>query len=312
MSNDIIFLLGPLKKKFVVSSFLLCLSSPVLRKEWENKSNVVEIVLNNIETESMKIIVNFISGKETEAIKQLTEETVCEILNFSQQFQIYNLHKLATNFLFSIITPKNLIDFYRFALKAKDQSIEVILWNWLVKKGGKVKASLTNDIFFECNEQQLSNLLQQNFCAVDEDLLFNAMLHWIKKQITSTNEKQRTIREILEKIIPYIRFPLMRESFLANEVYNSGILTNEELVNVFRAKTLKNDHLTHFKNEKRLNKIQMENIKDEKDDDNIVKTEITGVSCINDSGTFAGWPTTNMLSDNDGYWCSSSLGGNTT
>jgi len=107
-------------------------------------------------------------------------------------------------------------------------------------------------------------LLQQEFCCVKEATIFTGVVQWLKKQY-KTNTTQKSVREILVDIYPHIRFPLMDNTFLANEVYASGILTSEELLNIYRAKALKNYELIPFKYEKRMTRLRFGMNKEEEE-----------------------------------------------
>ena len=56
---------------------------------------------------------------------------------------------------------------------------------------------------------------------------------------------------MMADFLKYIRFPAMSNSFLSNDVYFAGILTDKELINIFRAKTLKDKSLTEYTLSKR-------------------------------------------------------------
>jgi len=147
-------------------------------------------------------------------------------------------------------------------------------------------------------------------------------------------------REMVDAFLKHIRFPLMSHRFLSNDVYLAGILTDKELLGIFRAKTLRNRSLTIFSSSRRrmsgdfgdavedeeefdeddgefddlnMEKSGDDDDLDEEEEEKIDYQDITGkIQAVMNSGEYGGHPMTHMYVDGRSYWSSLALSSQTT
>ena len=81
----------------------------------------------------------------------------------------------------------------------------------------------------------LKAIVSSDYVAIPETHIFKAVVRWAERQCTMHGLKPTpdSLRRCLGDLIYTIRFPLMDPSEFANLVGHSGLLTNEEMSDIY-------------------------------------------------------------------------------
>ena len=232
------------------------------------------------------------------------------------------------------MSKESILDLYTFAKQLNDDNLTRIIWRWFGRKPHKITDPLLKIIFENEDLDGIIKLLQKDYISINEERIFKHCLNWLKKQYliksnlakklaassTATTSSHDQPRDIIQPILEYIRFPIMSLKFISTNVYNSGVLTEKELLNIYRAKHLKDSKITRFNMKRRKRRHRLAST-DENDDDGfdginmaeIIDDELLNgtykditslVQAIGNSGEYSGYPMVYMYSDDANYWCS--------
>eukprot|EP01083_Nonionella_stella_P074788 202993_1 len=232
------------------------------------------------------------------------------------------IHQYYTKVSHRNISKDSLIDLYTFAQQLNDDNLTRIIWKWLGRKPKQISEPLINLIFERKSCLELIKLLQKDCISINEQRIFTHIIHWLKKQYLMNSSTAyydtHKPRDIIEPILQYIRFPLMSNTFLSNNVYHSGLLTDAEFLGILRAKFTKDNTLTKFNTKKRKKRRKARHSVDLSDDfDNVNMNDIQDdweyeevtehVNAILNSGEYEGYPMEHMYTNTRDYWCSCDL-----
>eukprot|EP01084_Bolivina_argentea_P271741 462462_1 len=225
------------------------------------------------------------------------------------------VHQYYTKISSKYISKDSVIDLYQFAQQLNDDHLIKILWKWLGIKPPKMTDPLIKIIFEHKSSIELAKLLQKDYISINEQRIFSHSIHWLKKQYLYKKALLSIqARNIIEPILKHIRFPLMSIKFLSTDVYETGLLTENEFLGIIRAKCLNDKQLTIFNMNKR-KKIYINDMDDGFDDEN--RNDITDMNeyieiidrirGVLNSGEYNGYPMQFMYSNDTNYWCSCDL-----
>lgn len=284
---------------------------------------------------------------------KINEKNMCNVLYISTKYGLPKLIELSTKIVKSSLNKSNIFELFCYAIDLNDENLNELLWKWLGRKSLKITEPIINQIFKSFKTgKEISILLQKDYISIHEERIFIHCLNWLKSQYQNPSKsKLKSIsslsaREICSDFIQFIRFPLMSNKFLSIDVYNTGILTNDELLDIMRAKTLKNQNITPYNLNKRkvflssstdkdgddddsdseeekldesdndFDSVNLENsdndTDDENEDDDENEIEITkkvrAIGCSSQYG--GGYSMENVFAENTNYWCTTSLQSN--
>ena len=224
------------------------------------------------------------------------------------------------------ITKHNIMDLYMFAKQLNDENLMRVLFIWLSIKPKRLTQPILQFLFENQSFDDLTSLLQKNYITINEERIFTHCIDWVKKQYrTHPKLSNQSPQDIMAPILQYIRFPVMSMQYLSTEVYNSGLLTDEQFLNIIRHKYMEQDDLSSFSHKKRMieyDKLTLFHFDDEGfaiDDhdariENIIAfhwndyDDITDkIDAASSSGDYPNYPVSNIYTDNADYWCSVTL-----
>ena len=253
------------------------------------------------------------------------------IFQYYTRISYKNMHNISKN---------NIMDLYNLAKQLKDENLMRIIFVWLSTKPKTMTDSIIKSIFIQLSRTDLQRLLQKDYITLKEERIFQHIMHWLQAQyINNPKLCKDGPREIMQPFLKHIRFPIMSMRFLSTDVYNSGLLTDEEFLGVIRSKfpkkKKKNEEkqddliLNMFDNNRRkinndkLNSfyyidddgfvvddyLDTNDIINDDDEFDYKEREITDdIDCVRDSGTYPGnYAIGNMYRDDGDYWCSIDL-----
>eukprot|EP01084_Bolivina_argentea_P175734 304256_1 len=251
--SQVLFIIGKDRTRCVGLRGLLAISSPIFRQmltdnHQKDMGNQIELI--DVDAEAFALMLSHIEGSDIK--KKLTVGNMCNILYLSIKYMLPKLTSVASKFVKKSLNKANIFKLYQLAQALDDDHIRQLIWNWLGRKSSKTSDPIINAIFLSLSGQEIAILLQKPYISIEEERIFIFCLNWLKAQYQKNDTNpMATARDICRPFINYIRFPLMSHKFLTTDVYFTGILSNDELIHIYRAKTLRDQKLTAFTIEKR-------------------------------------------------------------
>ena len=212
--------------------FILAVSSPVFYKMFygDLKEPCDCIDLPDCDSEGFLAFLRFIYCDEV----KLTGDCVIQVLYLAKKYMIPSLADRCRKFLEKNINAKNVLDLLPVVEKMEEPHLNSVCWKVIDKLTSKVLES-ASDAILESNTL-LVPILKRDTLVVQEVDVFQAVNRWAETicakqgKIPSGKEK-RTI--IGEEILKLIRFPSMPLSVFAENVVDTKILTDTEIIEMF-------------------------------------------------------------------------------
>lgn len=193
----------------------------------------------------------------------MTPSNVSQILYLARKYDIVSLEERSRNWIRNNMNRKNVLHLFKFLSLMDDQELLDQAWKIMDENGHYIINS--NDLVNLLDESLFTSiLLRDSFCCREVDA-FDALIWWVKQQreewmkdksvddsLPSPDERQK---QVLEKLLPLIRFPLMTLKELTQIVVPTGFLSGEEVVDVLllhrRSKDNTTRHESKFNSQKR-------------------------------------------------------------
>ena len=212
--------------------FILAVSSPVFYKMFygDLKEPCDCIDLPDCDSEGFLAFLRFIYCDEV----KLTGDCVIQVLYLAKKYMIPSLAGRCRKFLEKNINAKNVLDLLPVVEKMEEPRLNSVCWKVINKLTSKVLES-ASDAILESNTL-LVPILKRDTLVVQEVDVFQAVNRWAETicakqgKIPSGKEK-RTI--IGEEILKLIRFPSMPQIVFAENVVDTKILTDTEIIEIF-------------------------------------------------------------------------------
>jgi hypothetical protein len=208
-----------------------------------------EVVVTDVDAQSFLGMLRYIY---TDSVAHVTTHSVLGILYAANKYQLDGLRVACLSKIKRTLSPDNVAHFWMSAqLQAEDQLAEDCL-NYLRNEPAMFQPGQPG--FCSLSLKHLVILLKSNVLPVPEIQVFRATMEWIKRQsllVSSIRATQKS--ELLsssssltsplvsslepgydqfQDVLRLIRFPTMSGKELAQEVAQSGVLTEHQLLQV--------------------------------------------------------------------------------
>lgn len=216
---------------FAAHKFLLAISSPVFLAMFfgELAESKNKIVLPDCDAESFLEFLRFLYCDEV----QLTGSSVMQVSYLAKKYIVPELEVVCMNFLTENLSPENVFDILPHAKKFEDKELVVRCWEVVDTSAQEAMKSET----FPCiTKDLLLEIIKRDGLAIHEIELFEAIDCWAvaecqRKDLEPTKENKREVTG--EEIVNSIRFPLMTQAEFAGKVPQSGVLSKDEIIELF-------------------------------------------------------------------------------
>ena len=212
--------------------FILAVSSPVFYKMFygDLKEPSEYIDLPDCDLEGFHEFLRFIYYDEV----KLTGDCVIQVLYLAKKYMIPSLADRCRSFLEKNINAKNVLDVLPVVEKMEEAHLYSVCWKVIDTRTAEVLESAP-DAILEGNTH-LVPILKRDSLDVQEVDVFQAVNRWAeticaKQGKTPSGKEKRTI--IREEILKLIRFPSMPQSVFAENVVDTKILTDTEIIEMF-------------------------------------------------------------------------------
>jgi len=99
-----------------------------------------------------------------------------------------------------------------------------------------IGAIVKDDSWLKLSKEQLSDFLKSERLNIKEADLFDGVIAWAKEQaksIKSDKKEKEVLSEVMADVMPLIRFPAMSTQDIATRVSGTGLLSNQQILDLF-------------------------------------------------------------------------------
>ncbi|XP_023213369.1 uncharacterized protein LOC111616180 isoform X2 [Centruroides sculpturatus] len=209
------------KQQIHLSRSILCECSDRLKMMLRPYSNITSVSLYlPYSSDTLKQIKEYLEeGRET--IKSMQNAT--DIFYVSKRLGLRNLNKECRDFMTDPSRVKNVCYVYDLACQQNDNRLQYLCWNILLSS--KWHEIFSSDEWLNCEATTMDRLVRRPINPfIEEADIFTVVLKWAKRKINS----EKSLRQVMQPFLQYIRFLTMPEWFLESQVFVEPILTDVE------------------------------------------------------------------------------------
>ncbi|ODM96339.1 BTB/POZ domain-containing protein 2 [Orchesella cincta] len=190
------------------------------------------IIVNNIEPEIFKLLLKFIYTDEIE-MSNLKSEEILQLLQAARMYEVSTLYVQCVQTLKNEISDDVAIQLCEMGASYDDSLLLETALNHIASKAFDIFPS---ESFLNLSCESICRLIGRDDLRIDETSLFQAIIHWANSKCTHSGIENTSVnlREVLQEIIPKIRFPLMSAQEFTFRVVPTQILTPEEQVQIYQ------------------------------------------------------------------------------
>ena len=216
-----------IKKMIPAHKFVLAISSPVFFAMFcgQMAETTDSIELPDCHCESLLELFRFLYTDKV----NLNGSNVMQVLYLAEKYMVPSLAEKCTKYLRDNLEASNVFCILPHAQKHEDKDLEDRCWKVIEMKTEEAVAS---DEFVTLERSVVETVVKRETLNVKEVELFKAVDRWATKEserqgITPDGEVKRRI--LGEEIVKAIRFPTMSQKEFLSVVFDSYILTIQEV-----------------------------------------------------------------------------------
>ena len=234
LMSDISFTCGKSSRIFRAHKYVLATSSAVFYAmfygDLAQKESTIRIM--DAEAEGFKEFLRFLYTDEC----KITAENAAEIMYLAKKYFISSLADKCCKVLEASITHNNVFVVLEQAIQFDEKDLETKCWDIVSKE---TLECTNSEAFCNVRSHTLNALVKRESLAISEVDLFKAVLRWVdnecERQGVNIGEDVMARRRILGDIIYDIHFLEMSQEDFAKYVPPMEILTDTEIISIFRA-----------------------------------------------------------------------------
>ena len=220
------------KKVIPAHKFVLAISSPVffamLCGKMAETTDTIE--LPDCDYESLLELFRFMYSD----VANLSGSNVMQVLYLANKYMVPSLAEKCKEYLQENVDASNVLCILPHAQKFEDKDLEDRCWEVIEKQ---TEEAVTSDEFVTLERSVVESVLKREALNVKEVELFKAVDRWATREIerqgmTPDGDVKRRI--LGEEIVKAIRFPLMSEKEFLSVVFDSYILTIQEVGDIMK------------------------------------------------------------------------------
>jgi len=230
------FIVGVDRQEFKCNGTVLAVISSVFRdilfnqaqqRKAHAENRCAEVELPNITPIGFSALVRFAFSQDPE----ISPETVVEVIHAASQFRVHLLHKLAVDYLSFILkgySADYLVIYLEQATRLGLRFVVSQCMNSLCAGGPKY--FMESKQFTEFPAEFISLLLSCDELPIQEQDIWKCVLRWANVQ---AKLKSKKLVDVLKLVYHRVRFPLMTTKYFSAEVVPTGVLTQQETLDLF-------------------------------------------------------------------------------
>jgi len=242
--SDVAFLVGKEGKRFPAHRFVLAAASPVFEVMCyppsaggapggpgsDTKSTEpakLEIKIPSQKPEIFEQLLKCVYSDKAE----IEASNLNELIAIAKRYQVEKLQLLCGEFLEADVSVENACELYQIA---PDMLGDASFVEEFIQEN--TEEVLESAGFLNLTKNRLMSLLENDQLATDEVQVFQACQRWAKAEAKrkEMSDKPEDIAKILVDVLPLIRFPTMEVSEIAGTVSTSGLLSQDQLLQLFQ------------------------------------------------------------------------------
>ena len=215
------------KKVIPAHKFVLAISSPVFFAMFYGQmaETTDSIELPDCEYESLLELFRFLYSEKVE----LSGSNVMQVLYLANKYMVPSLAGKCTEYLRENLKASNVLCILPHAQKFEDKDLENRCWEVLAEQ---TEEAVTSDEFVTLERSLVESVVKREKLNVKEVELFKAVDRWATKEserqgISPDGQVKRRI--LGEEIVKAIRFPLISQKEFVSIVFDSYILSFQEV-----------------------------------------------------------------------------------
>ena len=219
------------EESLAAHKFVLAVSSPVFYGMFYGKApeRRKEIDLPDCDSESFLEFLRFLYSDKVD----LTGSSVIQVWYLAKKYIVPELETACTNFLKEHLSPENVLDILPLAKKFEEEELVVRCWEVVDRS---TQDALQSETFPSITRELLEEVAKRDDLTIPEIDLFQAVDRWAtaecaRKDLEPVKDSKRIV--IGEEVLNNIRFPLMSVDQFAEKVPCSGLLSKDELIELF-------------------------------------------------------------------------------
>ena len=219
------------EESLAAHKFVLAVSSPVFYAMFygELAESKNKIDLPDCDSESFLEFLRFLYSDKV----NLTGGSVMQVSYLAKKYIVPELETECTNFLKENLSPENVFDMLPLAKKFEEEELVVRCWE-VVDRSTQV--ALQSETFPRITRELLEEVVKRDDLTIREIDLFQAVDRWAtaecaRKDLEPVKDNKRIV--IGEEVLSNIRFPLMSQGQFAEKVPCSGLLSKDEILELF-------------------------------------------------------------------------------
>lgn len=163
---------------------------------------------------------------------ELDGNTVMECMYAAKKYALHGLVDTCVNFLEGAVTFGTSCQIYEQAKFYGETTLQAKCFEFIVDNSLGVFRS---GGFKMLTYESLYKIMACDYLASDESVNFSAVKRWAEHQCKIKNQEAspHNLRANLGDILYQVRFPLMSSETFAKEVAHTGVLSNEELLDLY-------------------------------------------------------------------------------
>lgn len=186
------------------------------------------VVIEDIETTTMKMLLRYVYTDTVD----LDGMNVMSCLYAAKKYALHGMVTKCVTYLEGAVTVATSCNIYEQAKFYGESPLEEKCFNFIVENANAVfKSNCPRNLTYE----SLLKILECDHLASGELENFSVAIAWGEYQCKKKNleKSAENLRACLGEIIYQIRFPLMSPQTFATQVVHTGILTNEEMLDIY-------------------------------------------------------------------------------
>ena len=219
------------EESLAAHKFVLAVSSPVFYAMFygELAESKNKIVLPDCDSESLLEFLRFLYSDKVD----LNGRCVMQVSYLAKKYIVPELETECTNFLKENLSPENVFDILPLAKQFDEEELVIRCWE-VVDRSTQV--ALQSETFPSITKELLEEVVKRDDLMIHEIELFQAVDRWAtaeceRKDLEPVKGSKRIV--IGEEILSNIRFPLMSQDQFAEKVPCSGLLSKDEIIDLF-------------------------------------------------------------------------------
>ena len=234
LMSDVSFTCGKSSRIFHAHKYVLATSSAVFYAMFygnlAQKESIIRITDAN--EESFNEFLRFLYTDDC----KITAENAIGVMYLAKKYLISPLAEKCCKVLEASIKSDNVFVVLEQAVKFDESDLEAKCWDIV---SSKTQECITTEAFCNIGPHTLNALLKKKTLEIEEVHLFTAVLKWVDnecaRQGINIEDDKVARRRILGNSLFEIRFLTMSQEDFATYVPPMGLLTDEEVISLFRA-----------------------------------------------------------------------------